>query len=224
LLCGNTVLTLTYSESKDIAYDPNERTVTVRGPELFVISVAQQLAWLGAACRESVGQVAFCYTKFSELEVENLRDGISGPMFEIGYEVSTTGLEASDSCWHSLVGNSVIATGFPIPPRSNGEIGLQSPLELMAALARIPLATRYFDGYVFKGRSIILVPVEKKGSSFQWHLFQKSGKSRIYYQDLEKLCPDRLPTKTFGQQDLETSTDNCFLGWCPQLKNSFGKS
>lgn len=184
------------------------------------MTVAQQLAWIGAVCRGSIGRLAFCYTRFSEVvdaEVE-----LPGPIFNISYHLSTVGVKASESCWHKLVGNSVIGAGFPIPERANGEIGLHIPLELMAALAKIPVATRFCGGYVVKGRSIVMVPMEKKGTSVQWHLFQKSDKGRLQYRDLHNMCPERLLLDAFDEKDL-TSTE-CFLGWCPRSINLFGRS
>ena len=193
------------------------RSFFVLGSEELIVSVAQQFAWLGAVCRASTGQLAYCYTAFSEVN----NPYSLGPMFNITYEVSSTGLENIESCWHSLVGNSVIATGFPITERDNGEVGLQIPLEIMAALAKAPHLTHFCGGYVLKSRSIVIVPVERKGNSIQWHLFQKQGRGRIRYHDLNILCPNRLLFHSFGQEDL-TST-SCFLGWCPQIKTNLGK-
>jgi hypothetical protein len=183
------------------------------------VTVAQQLAWLGAACRASTGQLAFCCTTFSEVHDSQVK--FPGLVFDITYDVSSIGLEATESCWHDLVGNSVIATGFPISARDNGEVGLHVPLELMGALARIPVATRFCGGYVLKSRSVMLVPVDKKGNSIQWHLIQKHDRGRMRYHDLSILCPNRLLFDVFDEEDL--SSTNCFLGWCPHIKNHLGK-
>lgn len=184
------------------------------------MTIAQQLAWLGAVCRVSVGQLAFCYTTMSE--IDDSGGEFPGAVFSITYDVSLAGLEASESCWHNLVGNSVIAVGFPTPERTNGEIGLQVSLELMGALAKIPLATRFCGGYVLKGRSIMLVPVEKKGASVQWHLIRNRGGSRMHFRDLHRSCPNRLLFEAFDETDL--SSADCFLGWCPDSANFLGES
>jgi hypothetical protein len=205
--------------SNGIQFDPVEQIVTVEGSEAYIVAVAQQLAWLGAACRESVGRLASCYTRVSEgADSDN---EFPGPLFDISYEVFSSGVDASTSCWHDLVGNSVIATGYSIPTRENGEIGLQISMEIMAALAKIPLATNFGGGYVLKGRSFVMAPLEKKGSSVQWHLFQNPGRNRLKYSDLRFLCPNRLSTDSLDEQEMKSSV--CYLGWCPRSRNHLGK-
>ena len=204
----------------NIDISPDRQRVSVSGSEDFIVTVAQQLAWLGAACRASVGRLAFCYTTLSEVNDSGVE--FPGPVFDINYDISSTEVEASESCWHDLVGNSVIVAGFPILERANGEVGLHIPLEIMGALAKIPFATRFCGGYVLKGRSILLVPVERKGTSIQWHLIQKQGRSRLHLRDLQSLCPNRLSFDEFDETDL--SSTNCFLGWCPRCDNHLGES
>ena len=42
----------------------------------------------------------------------------------------------SDSCWHPLLGNTVIADGFPIPTR-DGEVGLELPFQSLIRLSKV---------------------------------------------------------------------------------------
>jgi hypothetical protein len=135
--------------SDGIQYNPVERIVTVEGSGAYIVAVAQQLAWLGAVCRASVSSLALCYTGVSERVVP---DGeFLGSIFDISYEVSSSGVDVSTGCWHGLVGNSVVATGYPIPPREHGKIGLHTSMEIMAALGKIPIAMNFGEGYVLKG-------------------------------------------------------------------------
>ncbi|KAF1971922.1 hypothetical protein BU23DRAFT_569422 [Bimuria novae-zelandiae CBS 107.79] len=202
-----------------IEYHPEQRIFLVCGDEDRIVAVAQQLAWLGAACCAPSGQLAVCYTTISQLDNNGEASRLdyrkeSYPLLDITYDVSSSGIESSNSCWHDLVGDSMIAHGFPIRKRVHGEIGLLLSMELMAVLAKIPFATCYRNGYVFKGRSFILEPVERRETSVQWHLFQKQGKTRVRYEDLAELCPKRLMLDTYDETDLLSA--ECFLGWCPQ--------
>jgi hypothetical protein len=156
--------------SDGIQFNPVERIVTVEGSRAYIVAVVQQLAWFGAVCRASVGSLALCYTSVSERVVPD--EKFIGFLSDISYEVSSSGVDVSTSRWHGLVGNSVIATDYPILPREHGEIGPQISMEIMVALGKIPLAMNFGGGYVLKGRSFVMAPLEKKGSSDQWHLLR----------------------------------------------------
>ncbi|KAE8452013.1 hypothetical protein EG329_002178 [Mollisiaceae sp. DMI_Dod_QoI] len=123
------------------------------------------------------------------------------------------------SCWNEVVGTSTIVTGFPIPPRHNSEKGLEVPLQVMAGLGGVPLATQFDGGYLLKARSLAFVPVERTEESVQWHLLKKEG-SRMRYKDIADLCPVRLRVETLDQDDLLST--RAFLGWCADSTNSLG--
>jgi hypothetical protein len=205
--------------SSAIFIDLERQTVTATGSEDLIVTVAQQLTWLGAACRASVGELAYCYPTFDEAEIS--RTDFHVPAFQITYEVVPLSAQEPRSCWNKLVGSSVIATGFPISERLLNETGLDVPLEIMAALAGIPLATQYGGGYVLKGRSLMFVPVERRGNSVQWHLVQKHN-GRILYKDLPSLCPVRLPLQELDEDALFST--KAFLGWCPKSINNLATS
>ena len=198
---------------------PDRRTVSVSGSESLIVAVGQQLAWLGASCSDSNGQLANSYTSF--LEAESMGEESNGPLFDITYDRSELTMQESGSCWHELVGNAVIAVGFPIPHRPTETKGLDLSLELMGALANIPLATGFCGGYVLKGRSIVFVPVERKGNAVQWHMIKKDGGGRLNLRELRSLCTTRLTFQELNENDLATT--NCFLGWYPRTTNHLGK-
>jgi hypothetical protein len=191
--------------------------VSVSGTLDLVVAVGQQLAWLGAACRASTGQLAHCYTNFTDIK----QTGPELPelKFEIRYEV--TPLEAGEqtSCWNDLVGDSVIVAGFPFAQRDTSAIGLEIPLQIMAAIADIPLATFYRGGYILKGRSMTLVPVNRGIDFVQWHLYKQSTR-RLSYQDIRATFPDRLLDKELDESDLLST--RAFLGWCQKSSNVLG--
>ena len=142
------------------------------------------------------------------------------PKFRIDFEIASLGPEEPRSCWNGVVGNSVLVVGFPIAQRLSDDVGLAIPLEVMANLAGIPLATNYGGGYVLRGRSHIFVPVERRGETVQWHLIEKP-EGRIQFRDLEELCARRVLADELDEEALLTT--KAFLGWCPKLVHNLGK-
>ncbi|KAF1958373.1 hypothetical protein CC80DRAFT_29776 [Byssothecium circinans] len=192
-----------------------ERKISVSGTEDLLVVVGQQLAWLGAACRDSAGQLAHCYTSFTDIkptdpEVLELK-------FEIKYEVTPLDSGEPTSCWIDLVGDSVVVAGFPFAERDSSAIGLEVPLQIMGTIADIPLATLYRGGYVLKGRSMAFVPVKRGVDFVQWHLYNQSA-GRISYQDINSMFPDRLLVKDLDESGLLSTRS--FLGWCPESSNN----
>ena len=199
----------------DVAVDLDEEIVTVTGSQDFIVIVAQQLAWLVASCRTSTNGLAYSCLSFRE--VLALHE-VAQPAFSISSEVMPLESDEIRGCWNPLVGSSVIAAGFPIPARSQKEVGLEVDLEIMAHLGGTQIAMQYNGGYLLKGRSTMIVPVERKGSSVQWHLVKKVG--RIRYRDIAELCSSRLSTVNLNEKDLLST--RAFLGWCAMSTNSLG--
>jgi hypothetical protein len=204
------------SAKSDIIINLLEKSFLVTGSEEFVVTVAQQLSWLGAACRVAPLGLGCSYTSLNEVASKL---GLPLCTFQISSEVVPLTSDDPGSCWNEVVGNSTIATGFPIPVRINNEKGLELPLEVMAALGGVPLATQFNGGYVLKARSIAFVPVERRGSSVQWHLVRKGG-VKLKYKDIGDLCPIRLPVEVLDQDEL--SSTRAFLGWCSDATNNLG--
>jgi len=204
------------SAKSDIIINHLEKSLLVTGSEEFVVTMAQQLSWLGAACRVAPLGLGCSYTSFNEVASKL---GLPLCTFQISSEVVPLTSDDPGSCWNEIVGNSTIVTGFPIPERINNEKGLELPLEVMAAFGGIPLATQFNGGYVLKARSIAFVPVERRGNSIQWHLVKKGG-AKLRYKDIGDLCPIRLPMEVLDQDEL--SSTRAFLGWCSDATNNLG--
>jgi hypothetical protein len=204
------------SVKRDIIINLVEKSLLVTGSEEFVVTVAQQISWLGAACRVTPLGLGCSYILFNEVAS---KFGLPLCTFRISTEVVPLTSDDSGSCWNEVVGNSTIVTGFPIPERVNNEKGLELPLEVMAALGGVPLATQFNGGYVLKARSIAFVPVERNGSSIQWHLVKKGG-AKLRYKDIDDVCPIRLPVEVLNQDEL--SSTRVFLGWCSDATNNLG--
>ena len=189
--------------------------ISVTGSEDFIVTIGQQLAWLGAACRTSVDQFSRCYTAFAEAKPDS---ELPQPTFEIRYEVIPLRPDEPTSCWKDLVGDSVIATGFPISERHCEAIGLEIPLQIMATLGGISLVTCYRGGYVLKGRSILLVPGNSGNDFIQWHLAKSDG--RVHYHDIDNWFPARLSIDLLDETALQNKRS--FLGWCSESSNHLG--
>ena len=200
-----------------VVTDPAIKVFSVQGPESFVISIAQQLSWLAAACQEKQAERTYAYVGFSELDEPTTQSDV--PTFRVDINLERAPSGSSGHCWHSLVGPAVIITGFPIPERDCGEQGLEVSVADMAALAGIPQAVSFGGGMVFKARCHALVPTVSLGPSTQWHLIDTSPK-RLDWSQIDETCRTRL--RGLPRQDVFWGRRS-FLGWCATASNLLGK-
>jgi hypothetical protein len=63
----------------------------------------------------------------------------------------------TNMCWHSIFSHTVIAYGFPIPNRDDGQ-GLEIAFETMIQLTRCLRLTQYDNGFVAEGPECLLIP------------------------------------------------------------------
>jgi hypothetical protein len=171
---------------------------------------------MSAACRSSSGGLAICYTRFQKVE-SRCYGGTS--WFQIETDVVKTNLENPKSCWNSFIGDFVIAQGFRIADRDSSMMGLAIPLEIMAALAGVPLATKFNDGLILKGRHHAFIPIQKVGNAVQWHVYENES-HRIRYEEVDKKFPRRLRLSELNESHLMST--RAFLGWCVEPFNFFG--
>ena len=116
--------------------------------------------------------------------------------------------------------NSVIARGFPVPQREDGEQGVEVPLEIMAALGGARHATEFEGGLVLKGHSAMFVPIERHKHSIQWHLIRYSDEERMLYSQLKN---ERLKRAMLEEVDHESlRTTRAFLGWWKSSETHLG--
>ena len=142
--------------------------VHVMGKRELIISVAQQFAWLTAVFRKPhYGQTSYSEVVFKEI-TKDARDGWKE------FEIAPLGLRkvrrSSKTCWLQLFENCVIAMGFPIPERSNGEKGIELPYELMTSQAGILFSKTYKGGLFLRGLSTLIYPTAswENHQSVQW--------------------------------------------------------
>ncbi|KAK5053922.1 hypothetical protein LTR84_001884 [Exophiala bonariae] len=198
-----------------IVIDLDDRTVRVEGSHVFILNMAQQLAWLVAGCRVSPGGL---WQSRVNITCEEILDWGQYATFAITHDISQVDPAAWCGCWNPLVGDSVVVRGFPIPLRTSKQKGLELTFELMAAIGDVPIAVQYAGGYVLKGRSVLFYPVSRESDWVQWHVVLNPV-GRISYQDIDRMHGlQRLTSETLDQQGI-TST-RIFLGWTPYAASS----
>ena len=139
--------------------------------------------------------------------------------FELEYDVVSFDKDEVKLCWHSLIGDSVVATGFPIPERSYDDKGLQAPIEIMAALGGVSIAADVGSGFFLKGETVAFIPVERKNNRVQWHLVDRGGEP-LDYEYLEKQGSKPLTLSKLDGEAINSTT--AFLGWTPHIINLAG--
>jgi hypothetical protein len=201
----------TYSDST-ISFDLRGRfTIGLTGSRDYIVQAVQQLAWIGAALQLSdTGAIQHNDT--------TLKQDAQG-VFTVLYTRAMP-TEEETLCWVPLFRNPVIARGFPIPYRGNGEIGLESPIDILASLIGATNSVDFQDGLLLKGFSSLLVPVKLTGDSIQWHLVVNRSGKRIKYSEADVYCPTRLPLSVINRQTLKNT--RAFLAWWGESYTSLG--
>ncbi|KAJ4422967.1 hypothetical protein N0V82_002361 [Gnomoniopsis sp. IMI 355080] len=215
--------------ASSISLDPALSTVHAEGPEEFIVSLAQQIAWLSGACGGKLDRLSYAYTGFTlgdataEVDIDavfNLDVKIK-PCNHQHIVSNKPGSEdvrkTSDSCWKSLLGPVVIISGFPIPQRPDGARGLEISVPAMSAMAGIPDAITFEGGFVFKGRHHALVPVQTFGSSMQWHMLD-TYPEKLDWANIRNECPNRVKghINSFAKH-------RSFVGWYPDAEDFIGR-
>jgi hypothetical protein len=143
---------------------------------MLATTVVQVIAWMASVFRMPQQGLPHC----SSLQ---LTPDPSGD-FNIKLGQSTPATHNCSSCWHDLLPNTTVASGFPI---RNHEFGLDVEWDLMLDLADIIFHTDLskldmpppLDSGIFcSGVNTLLYPVSKSGNVIKWH-FDPSGKSAV---------------------------------------------
>ena len=151
-------------------------------------------------------------------------------MFEITYSSKNLKMEEdlnlNGSCWRSMFKNPAIVKGFPILVRSNGERGLEIPLNMMAGLGMTDQVITFGNGLILKGFSSMFVPVKCSKESVQWHfIFNEDisnvDEGRISYLEADKRCSSRLSSEALDSSFLEAARH--IVGWSSSVEMSTGK-
>jgi hypothetical protein len=192
----------------------------------FVTELAQSLAWIGSALSTSPfgDDLAYVQPILQDVPPRRLQRKYERPKFSkfaLNLDFKYTVLRATETaCWLPLFKGASIASGFPIPERA-GEIGLEVPLELLAALCGVRQAIEFEGGIVLKGFGEMLVPVKKIADRIQWHaIISEDSENRLTYGEGLSRCQSRALLDEVSFDDLKTT--RAIVGWCCAATSRLG--
>lgn len=177
-----------------------------------IVDVVQQFAWLGTALQHSPDDAL----RTSECRLTPLPRLSSS--LQLTFNLTPLAKDES-SCWHSIFSGSVIAEGFPIEERGN-ELGLEMPLNMMAALTGVRHAVEYEGGVLLKGNSSAFVPVKRYSKSIQWHYINQPLNFRLSYKTLSAWYPNRATSFEVDVESLKNTRH--FVGWWGTAETHLG--
>ncbi|KAL8314645.1 hypothetical protein RB597_007099 [Gaeumannomyces tritici] len=199
-------------------HDPVTRLVLdVQGTPETIVQVAQVLAWLGAALRcsrykdqpQATCSVALLTaSRSSWAKMPRISCKIS-----FGYMELPTPRFSLGQCWHGLFRKPFVVKGFPIPCRPEPGLGLEIPLDMMAALVGSSKLDLFGAKVFIKGFSAMLVPTLRRGDIVVWHLVAQ-GDARVSYLDWEGVH------EQLTMAEMETARH--VVGWCSQVTYDVG--
>ena len=186
------------------------------------VQIALALKWLCAAIR---------YSSSESLSLSKTRittTNTSTSSFTIDLTPLTVTKETS--CWHSLFLHTVVASGFSIPKRTEGQ-GLEISFSDMVVLSRTLRLVEYDRGSIAEGSQTLLIPIKRlsDNSGVQWHLEEKwstdpsNGRRRkattteILSRTPFQTCLDNLDPGALKNQ-------RNFVGWTDSALISLGTS
>lgn len=194
--------------------------VTTIGTEGSIAETGQQFGWLGAALRSSLFEdgVAICspfakstrLDRIASLAPASAQMPSAGILCVIKFDMQQSSANEHSlpgQCWHKMFRNPVMVSGYPILAKKECGLGLEMPLNIIAALAGSERANE-FDGKVFiKGFSIMLIATKVARDLLIWHYFYNYDGEKISYLDhtlqgVDDICLHHLDTARH------------VVGWC----------
>jgi hypothetical protein len=179
---------------KKLSGDESSLLLLISGPGQMVALAIEICCWLTASLRTSdrpgLAESNSCISVFHGAMVNQ---------YNIDLEIRPTPLTALEavatSCWFPLFPCTVVARDFYIPPRKDGQEGLEIEFGMMTSLCGIEYTAIEDDGIVLKGYLATLYPVEMGNDYVQWHLRARTraGSSAI---GLSSLQPQRTQTRS----------------------------
>ncbi|GAM91354.1 hypothetical protein ANO11243_094030 [Dothideomycetidae sp. 11243] len=183
-----------------------ELIVEVNGRPKSVADTCELLAWISSALRSSFSkEITICKPKVNDQDRGTASEVLAKPSIYIAVthtlEAAFTPHDQRDgTCWRELFNNPVVVEGFPVRDRPNGLPGLESSLEIIAALLDTQHITTYKGCPFFKCPSAVMYPIKKQGTFLVWHLLVAEDGQRIEYSD-QKIA------NTFASRDISHVQD-----------------
>lgn len=198
----------------------------VSGTLESVADVAEAIGWLSAALRsssEDQGILSISPVVTNICVQTEMADSTSlSCEIAVHTEVEAVGSGVNGQCWHNLFQNPVVVKGYPIMRKPAGDIGIEMPLDIIAALAHANRVTTFLGRTFIKGFSTMLLLTGMIGDVFIWHLLSNGNGDRISYTD------PRVH-ESIGENQLQTDLSIALLGpsrhligWCSTITSSVG--
>lgn len=202
--------------------DGEKTIITTLGVADSIAEVGQQFAWIGAALRSVPIDCGPGLYKCSPqlVSVTGKTDGNDeGKLvcefdFSMESPIEITGVPGG--CWHNMLKNPVLVTGFPIRAKSAQNSGVEMPLDIMACLAGSHRAIEFDGKMILKGFSTMLTAVKQIDDLLLWHYTFHIDKSRISF--LEAAAPSGAHIH-LGL----LATSRHAVGWCSSARCHTGK-
>ena len=171
--------------------------------------------WLATACRRSYAPDSITYCT-PRLDVSAGGKRIDAQFVQV--QLSEEEKHSGAVCWLTMFRNPVIATGYPVCARNEEQVGLELPLQMMAALGRATWATIYYGSMVLKGFRSMFVPVARHSTSIIWHFLLGVSGKRMSYNEAAKHCKDPLGIDYGCLEQVRH-----FVGWTSDVTSLIGK-
>jgi hypothetical protein len=126
------------------------------------------------------------------------------------------------NCWHNLFRHCAIVSGYPIPPRPSQRLGLDIPLDMMAALADADRMTTICGNLVLKGFSTLLFPTHIEDKTMFWHLIYNEDGSRVSFTDPRIIITPEMESVMRRLRPEDANDSQHVIGWSAELKNNVG--
>ncbi|OTA56890.1 hypothetical protein K449DRAFT_437747 [Hypoxylon sp. EC38] len=202
-------------------FDKSKFRVDIVGTDDSIAEAGQQLAWLGSTLRSSPFQkgIATCAPRirsvpFMKVALPPNSMLVGEAFFVIDFKIeepSANNQALPGRCWHGMFRNPVMVTGYPILAKHERKLGLEIPLNIMAALAGSERAYEFDDKVFIKGISTMLIATRAIGDLLIWHYFYNENGEEISYFDHNLTSVDNIHLKQLSNPRVRH-----VVGWCSE--------
>lgn len=198
-----------------VYYRADHVVVRAIGNNKIIVQVLHAFAWISCAARagpaakgvwESIPICTYC-------SVAELSASRAFVVHFLTRPIQPT--TQPGTCWQHVFQGAVIARGFPIPQRATVGLGLEMPLNMMAALGGSHRLTQWDDRVFIKGFSTMLVTIKSTTDILVWHYYYSRPGERLSYMD----CTQQTEKVNMAR----FSSFRHVIGWCSSSKYYAGK-
>lgn len=194
----------------------------VQGIADVVAEVAEQIAWLVGALRQSsldFGPVS-CRPRIQEYTniATHFRIEIHLDLDRRDYFGNLRNHD-DGRCWYGMFRNPVVVAGYPILRRPTKSHGLEVSLNLMAELIGGQRVNDMMGNHYIKGlRSMLVMSGHDAGDIFTWHHLVNWNEHRISYS---YGCRSQSNSVLAPSSSLAAARH--IVGWCPRVSYQAGE-